>query len=127
MDRVREAALARAQAAPKPVVEPNQVKDAVKAFNAAVLKVPDYRHIHCSQILDAVQILDKILKDLVAFGGKSPKDPSKKVRAPHSATDCGDRSLFTVLVNKTGVCKPVCLHVACLTRVVLDHAVTHGT
>lgn len=79
MDRVREAALARAQAAPKPVVEPNQVKDAVKAFNAAVLKVPDYRHIHCSQILDALQILDKILKDLAAFGGKSPKDPSKKM------------------------------------------------
>ena len=85
MDRVREAALARAQSTAKPVVELNHVKEAVKAFNAAVIKVPDYRHIHCSQILDALQILDKILKDLVAFGGKSPKDHSKQVCASNEA------------------------------------------
>ena len=77
----REAAIARAQTAVEPAaVDLGQVKEAVKSFNSAVHQVPDYMHIHCSQILDALRILDRVLKDLIAHDCKSPKDASKPVR-----------------------------------------------
>lgn len=83
MERVRQAALARAQAPAQPTVQLHggEVKEAVKAFNAAVHQVPDYMHVHSTQILDALQILARVLKDLIEHKGKSPKDPSKQVRS----------------------------------------------
>ena len=77
----REAAIARAQTAVEPAaVDLGQVKEAVKSFNGAVHQVPDYMHIHCSQILDALRILDRVLTDMIAHDCKSPKDESKPVR-----------------------------------------------
>ena len=79
----REAAIARAQATAEPAADLGPVKEAVKSFNSAVHQVPDYMHIHCSQILDALRILDRVLKDLIAHDCKSPKDASKPVCSRH--------------------------------------------
>lgn len=83
-EKARQAALARAQAPPAeaPPVDLGKVNAALRAFNAAVHQVPDYMHIQSSHILDALQILDRVLKDLIAHDGKSPKDPSKQVFHP---------------------------------------------
>jgi hypothetical protein len=101
MEKVRQAALARAQAPPAETVSKPEVQAAVKAFNAHVVRIPDYLHIHSSKILDALNTLDRILMDLIAHDGKSPKDTSKQA--------CSTLRHF-LSVYAARILKKICMH-----------------
>jgi hypothetical protein len=81
--RAERASSAGAASAPAAAVDQNKMKDLLKRFNTRLIAIPDYLHVHPSKVRDAVSLLHRVHGDIVAFGGKSPKDSSKPVRSEH--------------------------------------------
>lgn len=76
VDRVNQTA----RSPPYPRELARAVQHAVKDFNAQVVLIPDYMHFHSSHVLEALQALERIVKDLILHAGRSPLDPEKPVR-----------------------------------------------
>ena len=89
-EALAQAALTRVTVAPVPSTRATPVvKDAVKAFNREIVSIPDYLHYRPQAILEALQLISRVSRDLVTYGGKSPKNLTQPVcHAPRMGSTC---------------------------------------